>query len=193
MSDATVKNSPPSTSESARVLAAFDQARDAFLAAFAQAPDEALPYVPPGEEYTIGILPAHLQDSMNNYLDTFERIVRTDFAAFDMSADPDAAERAEAAARRHRALAAQRPTGAERAGMLADLARTHEAVRARFAQLDDATFTRQAQIIYSAGGSPYPTSARDITGWVTDHYNEHTQQVGELLTRWRGAERNQQP
>lgn len=187
MSDGAVKNSPLSASESVTALAAFDQARDAFLTAFAQAPDEALPYVPPGEEYTIGILPIHLQDSINGYLDLFERIVRTDFASFDTSADPDAAEKAEATAQHHRSLAAQRPTGAERAGMLADLARTHESVRARFAPLDDATFTRQAQIIYSAGGSVYPTSARDITEWVTDHYNEHTQQVGELLTRWRAS------
>lgn len=187
MSDATAKSHAPSTGESEKALAAFDQARDAFLAAFAQAPDEALPYVPPGEEYTIGILPIHLQDSIVNYLDLYGRIVRTDFASFDTSADPDAAEKAEAAARHHRDLAAQRPTGAERAGMLADLARVHEAVRARFAPLDDAAFTRQAQIIYSAGGPVYPTSAHDITGWVTDHYNEHTQQVGELLTRWRAS------
>ncbi len=185
MSDATAM--PQSGSESAKALTTFDQARDAFLAAFAQAPDEALPYVPPGDEYTLGILPVHLQDSINGYLDLFERIVRTDFAAFDTSADADAAEKAEAAAQHHRALAAERPTGAKRAGMLTDLARAHESVRAHFAPLDDATFTRQAQIVYAAGGPMYPTSARDITGWVTDHYNEHTQQVGELLARWRAG------
>ncbi|MGZ3664112.1 MAG: DinB family protein [Ktedonobacterales bacterium] len=189
MSDASVKHQAPSTSESAQALAAFDQARDVFLAAFAQAPDEALPYVPPGEEYALGILPVHLQDSIHDYMDLFARIVRTDFASFDMSADADAAEKAEASARHHRALAEQRPTGAERAGMLTDLARTHESVRARFAPLDDVTFTRQAQIVFSAGGPVYPTSARDLVGWMTDHYNEHTQQAGELLTRWRAQGR----
>jgi DinB superfamily len=187
MSDASVKNQAPSASESATALAAFDQARDVFLAAFAQAPDEALPYVPPGDEYALGILPVHLQDPIHDYMDLFERIVRTDFASFDMSADADAAEKAEASARHHRALAEQRPTGDDRAEMLADLARAHESVRARFAPLDDATFTRQAQVVFAGGGAPYPTSARIVVGWMTDHYDEHTQQVGELLTRWRAG------
>lgn len=185
MRDATAM--PQSSSESAKALATFDQARDAFLAAFAQAPDEALPYVPPGDEYSLGILPVHLQDPIHDYMDIFERMVRTDFAPFDLSADPDAAAKAEASAQHHRALAAQRPTGADRAGMLADLARAHESVRARMTPLDDTTFTRQAQIVFAGGGMEYATSARDIVGWATDHYNEHTQQVGELLARWRAG------
>lgn len=174
-----------SASESVQALAAFDQARDVFLAAFAQAPDEALPYVPPGDEYALGILPVHLQDPIHDYLDIFERMQRTNFVPFDLSADPDAAAKAEASAQHHRSLAAQRPTGTDRARMLADLARAHESVRTRMDPLDDATFTRQAQVVFAAGGAPYPTSARDILGWVTDHYNEHTQQVGELLASWR--------
>lgn len=185
MSDSTTSSQVHSASEATQALAAFDQARDLFLAAFAEAPDAALPYVPPGDEYALGILPMHLQDPIHDYMAIFERIQRTDFAPFDMSADPDAAAKAEAAAQHHRALAAQRPAGAERAAMLADLARAHDLVRTRMAPLDDATFTRQAQVVFAGGGAPYPTSARDILGWVTDHYNEHTQQVGELLASWR--------
>ena len=50
-------------SQAAGLLARFDTARDAFLAAFAEAPDDALPYTPAGEEYALGVLPPHLQDS----------------------------------------------------------------------------------------------------------------------------------
>lgn len=187
MSDPTIENEAMAPSAAAQALADFDRARDAFLAAFAQAPDEALAYVPPGDEYALGILPVHLQDPIRDYVNVFVRMQHTNFAPFNLSADPDAAEKAEVAVQHHRSLAAQRPTGAERVGMLSDLARAHESVRARFAPLDDATFTRQAQIVFPAGGTPYPTSARDILAWVTDHYNEHTQQVGELLTRWRAG------
>lgn len=163
-------------------LAAFDHARDAFLAAFAQAPDEALPFVPSGDEYAIGVLPIHLQVPMRDYMTLFAAIERNGFAPLDNSPD---ASRAEADARQHADLAARRPTGDERAAILIDLARSHQQVRERIAPLDDATFTRQAPVIYSAGAAPYPTSARDIMGWLIDHYNEHTEQVGTLLAQWR--------
>lgn len=166
----------------AEALAAFDQARDDFLTAFAQAPDEALPFVPPGEEYALGVLPIHLQDPIHDYMSLFEAMLAGDFAPLDRSVD---ASGAAAAARHHAELAATHPTGAERAGMLRELARAHQQVHARIASLTDATFTRQAPVIYSAGAAPVPTSARDIMGWLTDHYREHTEQVGTILALWR--------
>ena len=42
------------TSDRAAVVAAFDAARDRFLAAFAEVPDEALTYLPEGDEFAIG-------------------------------------------------------------------------------------------------------------------------------------------
>src|SRR5215471_7713230 len=100
-------------------LTTFDEARDNFLAAFAQAPDEALPFVPPGDEYAIGVLPIHLLDPITRYMTVFEQMMASDFALVDRAGDPAAlAWEAE----RHAHSVATRPTGAERAGMLRDLA-----------------------------------------------------------------------
>lgn len=169
-------------SQAAGLLARFDTARDAFLAAFAEAPDDALPYTPAGEEYALGVLPLHLQDSMNHYLDVYTRMVGADYGPVDLTSDPShAAHEAEL----HQRLVITKPTGADRAAMLGDLAATHQRIRDRFADLDDATVARQADVIYSPGTAPYPTSVADIMGWLTDHYDEHVAQTAQLLERWR--------
>jgi len=67
----------------AAALAAFDAARDRFLAAFAQAPDEALPFVPAGEEYALGVLPMHMQDPMRHYLAVFDMARAGNFGHHD--------------------------------------------------------------------------------------------------------------
>jgi hypothetical protein len=179
MSDTPSTQSPQSQAEA--LLARFDTARDAFLAAFAQAPDDALPYAPAGDDYALGVLPLHLQDTMNHYLDVYTRMAAVSHSPVDMSADPAHAAQE---AKQHRRLTVTKPTGADRAGMLSDLAATHQRVRDCFAALDDAEVARQADVIYSAGSDPYPTSVADILGWLTDHYDEHTEQTGQLLTHW---------
>ena len=167
--------------QAARLLARFGAARDAFLAAFAQAPDAALPYTPAGDDYALGVLPLHLQDSMNHYLDVYRRMVDADFGPVDLTADP--AHAAHEAAL-HQRLTVTKPTSADRAALLSDLAAAHQRVSERFAALDDATVVRQAAVIYSAGTDPYPTSVADILGWLTDHYDEHTAQTAQLLAQW---------
>lgn len=171
----------------ASAMAAFDDTYHAFLAEFAQAPDAALPFVPPGDEYAVGVLPMHLLDSIQHYLSVLDRLLREGFVAFDLSAGPDGVAKAEADARRHAFLAVHRPTGADRAPMLAELEDGHRAVHARVDPLDDATFFRQAPVIYSVGGQAYPTSANDIMGWLTDHYREHVDQTQSLLAQWRAT------
>jgi hypothetical protein len=171
--------------ERAAALAAFDAARDRFLAAFAQAPDVALPFVPVGEEYAVGVLPVHLQDPIRHYLAVYDMIEALDFGPLDLTGT---AEAYAISPERHAQTAALRPTGAVRPGMLASLASDHERVRARLATLDEATFLRSAPVVYPPGSDPYPTAFRDILGWLTDHYDEHTTQVGELLTAWRQSQ-----
>jgi hypothetical protein len=166
-------------------LASFDQARDTFLAAFAQAPDEALTYVPPGDEYALGVLPIHLQDPMRRYMRVLDRMIAGAFALVDLGSGPDAAARIEDETRFHAYLVAQRPTGADRAGLLDDLVRAHQQVTTRVAALDEAAFEREAPVMYSAGSEPYPTSCRAIMGWLTDHYHEHTDQALAILAQWR--------
>ena len=174
---------PAPSSDRAAALAAFDQARDAYLAAFSQAPDEALAYVPAGEEYTLGVLTLHLCDPIERYLYTFECIRAANFGLVDLASD---AEHQAREASRHAERVAARPTGADRPALLRALDEAHQRVHATAAALDGDSFTRQAPVIYSAGAAPYPTSFRDILGWLTDHYHEHTTQVAELLDRWRG-------
>ncbi len=166
-------------------LRAFDEARDKFLAAFAQAPDEALPFVPPGDEYAIGVLPIHLLDPITRYMGVFEQLVANDYGLVNRAGDPAAlAWEAE----RHANSVATRPTGAERAGMLRDLAAAHQGVVNHFSTLDEAAFTRQGPVIYPGSADPYPTSAQDILGWLTDHYDEHTAQMAQLLDAWRAQQ-----
>jgi hypothetical protein len=182
MSDATDATADASVTERLRT---FDEARDHFLAAFAQAPDEALPFVPPGDEYAIGVLPIHLLDPITRYMGVFEQLMANDYGLVNRASDPAAlAWEAE----RHAHSVATRPTGAERAGMLRDLAAAHQGVVTRFSALDAAAFTRQGPVIYPGSADPYPTSAQDILGWLTDHYDEHTAQMAQLLDAWRAGQ-----
>jgi len=171
--------------QAATLIARFDEARDGFLAAFAQAPDEALPYTPTGEEYALGILPLHLQDSMNHYLDVYDRMTAASFGPVNLGADPTLAQQ-EAA--QHQRLVTTKPTGADRAALLDSLNATHRRVTERFAALDDMAVTRQADVVYSPGTDPYPTSVADIFGWLTDHYDEHIAQTAQLLERWQAEQ-----
>ncbi len=168
--------------ERAVALATFDAARDRFLVAFAHAPDAALPFVPEGEEYALGVLPVHLQDPMQRYLAVFERIQAADYSLVDLRGTP---LEPPVPPERHARIVASRPTGAERARMLADLDADHERVRSRVMTVDEESFLRSAPVVYGPGSDSYPTSMRDILGWLSDHYDEHTAQVAELLAAWR--------
>lgn len=170
--------------EQTRSLAAFDGARDAFLAAFAAVPDAALSYLPPDDEYALGVLPMHLGDSMRRYLDTLDHIQQAGYGPVDLSADAALAGRE---ARRHDELVAARPTAADRAAMLDELRATHDRMHNRALALDPAGFEERAPVVYAAGSAPYPTSCRDILGWLTDHYHEHVEQTKSLLEGWRSS------
>ncbi len=171
--------------QAATLIARFDAACDGFLVAFAQAPDEALPYTPAGEEYALGILPLHLQDSMNHYLDVYDRMAAANFGPVDLGADPTLAQQ-EAA--QHQRLVTTKPTSADRAALLDDLNATHKRVTERFGVLDDAAVTRQSDVVYSPGTDPYPTSVAAIFGWLTDHYDEHIVQTAQLLAHWQAEQ-----
>lgn len=170
--------------EQRQALNDFDAARDTFLAAFAQAPDEALEYVPVGDEYAVGTLLPHLCDPINRYLSILELIRSANFGPVDLAADPSRTVRE---AQRHIDLVAMHPTGADRARLVGDLAETHQRVHIAVTALNGESYVRQAPVIYTAGSDPFPTSCRDIMGWITDHYGEHTAQVGEMIDGWRGS------
>lgn len=185
MSQPSESESPTAQGQAAALVAHFDAARDAFLAAFAQAPDEALPYTPAGEEYALGVLPLHLQDSMSHYLDVYDRLSAASYGLVDLTAD---SARMAHDAELHARLITTKPTGADRAGMLADLTALHQRLNARFGGLDDAALTRKGDVVYTPGTEPYPTSVADIFGWLTDHYDEHVAQTTQLIERWRSEQ-----
>ena len=136
------------------MVARFDAARDTFLAAFAQAPDEALPYRPLARTMPWASCRIHLQDSMNHYLDVYQRVTAANYGPVDLGADP-----AHRRSRRPRSTSdstTTKPTGADRAAMLADLDATQRRVTERFPALDDATFTRQAAVVYRLAPIPIP-------------------------------------
>jgi hypothetical protein len=165
----------------AEALAAFDRSYAAFVEAFDHAPDEALSFVPPGDDYALGILPLHLQDQIRDYMALLQHMLEQDFAQIDLS---QGGEREKKTANRYTYLAEQRPTGADRAGMLTELASVHQEAQVQLGALDEATATRTAPVIYSTGTAPYPTSARAILGWLQDHYQEHSKQTQDMLAQW---------
>lgn len=164
-------------------MTAFNEGRDAFLAAYATVPDEALSYLPPGDEYALGALPIHICDSIEHYLLVFDRMTRANYGSFDLSQDADANAMSQ---QQHQRMLQARPTAAERAGLVDTVNATHDQLRQRFDPLTDEDFARTAPIIYDAGGQPYPTSVGMIVGWLSDHYREHVQQIQDLLASWRG-------
>jgi hypothetical protein len=48
-------------------------------------------------------------------------------------------------------------------------------------------FERKAPVRYEAGAEPYPTSAADVAGWLTGHYQEHVPHIQQLLEDWRAS------
>ncbi|HLW01853.1 MAG TPA: DinB family protein [Ktedonobacterales bacterium] len=177
--------SGPETQQQA--LMTFGQTYEAFLAVFREVPDEALSFFPEGDEYTLGVLPLHLQDSLQNYAGLLKQMLATQFAQIDLGRD---AKREENQASRHQFLVAQRPGAADRPAILHELATSHQEAHSRFASVDEATFERRAEVIYSAGTAPYPTSARDMLGWLADHYNEHIAQTQKMLAQWKDLQRS---
>lgn len=179
-------NAHTNVSEREAALVALDSAYARFLDAFRAVPDEALSFAPEGEEYTLGILPEHLCDPLYGYSSQLDAMARSAFAPLDLSGDR---ARAASSERRHRQLAEWRPTGDEREETLARLNRAHQHARSTLATVDEESFTRTAPVIYSSGGAPLPTSARDIAGWLQAHYDEHTEQTGKLLAQWQAVAR----
>jgi hypothetical protein len=177
----TTPNDPAETQRMA--IETFDRACDGFQQAFAQVPDDALAYLPPGDEYALGVLPIHLAQSIRNYLTVLDLIEGADYAPVDLSG-PEAAAIHD---RQHAELVSRSPSPSERDAILANLDAAHRAMRERLVACDPATFVRAAPVTYSTGGDPYPTSAHAVACWLSDHYDEHTSQVGQMLAQWRAS------
>jgi hypothetical protein len=159
-------------------LADLEAARNEWDAAFAQVPDEALAYLKPGDDYALGGLQVHVNWVLVHYRRVLDGLIDRGFAQLpplDPPGENDEFNR--------RAKAGLTPDGRREA--LSDEALVHGAIRDAAQGLPDESWSRKAPVVYGAGQDPYPTSAADVIGWLTDHYKEHVQQCPQLVADWR--------
>ena len=161
-------------------LAGFDSARDSFLAALQEAPDESLAYLRSGDIYAIGGLAVHCNWVLKHYrrvLDRFDRPAAGEFRTSDPEGENEAANR--------RALAGLAP--AQRSAELAELGSLHQAVKQAALAVPTGAWEEKTPVFYGDAAEAYPTSPDDVIGWLRDHYREHVPHTGELLAEWRAS------
>lgn len=159
-------------------LAAFDAARDAFVAMYDGVPDEALRYLRQGDDYAFGGLVTHATAVLEHYLLVLQLIVQADFAAVH-AVDPDGFW--DAAAARAKSGPAPGEGGAE----LARMGARHADVVAAAGTIAQEDWDRKADVRYGDAAEPYPSSPADVLDWLVAHYREHIPQAGELFEEWR--------
>jgi hypothetical protein len=163
-------------------LANFDHARDDFEQAFAQVPDEALDYVPEGEDYTLGDMLTHVVSQIDNYTAVLEKMVgagygevRNDLKLGGLLNDRRAEVQAIYAA------------GGGKEAIFDLLEQAHDRLAGLLRELAYEDYGRTAPVFYEGAEEAYPTRAADLIAWLTDHYYEHVKQTGELLEGWKRA------
>jgi DinB family protein len=166
-------------------LARFDHARDDFLQTFAAVPDEALSYLPKGDDYTIGDLLPHLIDFMHTYTVALDAMRESDFGEtrpYDEAVD--------AAVREHDRRMKEIYSGGEgRPQVIEQLEQVHDRLAGKLRELAYEDYSREAPVYYRGSTDPYPTRAADFLDWLTDHYYEHVAQVNKMLGEWKQQKR----
>ena len=164
----------------ARALAGFDAARVEFEAALRRAPDAALRYRPQGDDYALGGLVVHVIDVLERYTALIDAIRAS---AWQPLTSPEGATSVE-----DESLIRDGFPGAQRASVVQRMRTAHTAL-ADAAATTGPDFERKADVMFATAETPLPTSAADVVGWVRDHYDEHTRQVGDLVSAWADASR----
>lgn len=160
-------------------LVEFDRARDGFQHCYDAVPDEALGYVPAGEDYTLGGLAVHVTQTLYHYGRVLDQMRSSGYQPLTLQEPPDDPREAE--------MVRKGFPGAERASVFGGMRVGHDHVAARVRALEADEYARVAPVIYGEGQDPYDTRAVDVMGWVIDHYRDHTQQVADLLASWRAS------
>ena len=161
-------------------LAEFDRARAEWEAAFARVPDDALRFLKPGDDYSLGGLMVHVNWVLTHYGRMLDAIVAGGFASVGPQDPPGEEAEVREAARRGLEVS-------ERRQSLERMAALHAEVRTALAALAASEWDRKCPVVYGAGEEPYDTSPRDLAGWLSDHYREHVTQTAELIEDWRRA------
>ena len=162
-------------------LSAFDRARENFEEAVRRAPDAALRFLPPGEDYALGGLVVHVTDVLKNYAGVLQEVHAADWqqlTAPEHQTSP-----------RDAALIRDGFDGGMRGRVMEEMRTAHSALLEAVLLEPAEWYRRQAAVTYSGSSEPYPTSPADVVGWVRDHYDEHTLQITELVSQWAVATR----
>jgi hypothetical protein len=156
-------------------LQKFDDARHAFEAVLEQAPEPALAYLKPGDDYALGGLIFHVNVVLERYIDVLQGVM----AGPDEVVLADDTARFEAAHARAREglQAGQLRPALERMDNL------HGQLRAMAQSVAPEDWERRSSVQIGTG-TPYEASAADVLVWVTDHYQEHVPQAEELKRDW---------
>jgi hypothetical protein len=163
-------------------LAEFARKRDEYEHSYDSVPDQALTFVPEGEDYTLGGLAVHVTDNLIHYcnvLDAMKGAGDRQVRAVDPEDD---------AKRRRDELIHKGFRGAEKPRVFQEMHAAHQDVVQRIQALPEAEYFHKAAVLYGPDTrEPYPTNGGDVLGWLTDHYQEHIDQVAELMGKWRSS------
>jgi len=163
------------------VLAEFDRARLDFEDSLRRAPDAALRYKPAGEDYALGGLVVHVSDVLRRYALLVDALRAAEFAPIKAPDSPTPAEDA--------AQIGEGFSGEARPAVLEAMRSAHSAFVDAITNTPANALARKADVTYGNAEQPHPTAPLDVVGWVLDHYREHTQQVGDLVSAWADASR----
>jgi len=157
-------------------LADLERARGEFETAMAGVPDAALGHLKAGDDYSLSGLVPHCEYVFRHYSAVLDGMAA---GAQFRAVDPDELDEW------HQKSSREGFTAADRKQSMAALGAWHLATVQRLRRVPDWEAT--VPVMYGADtDEPYPTSAADVNGWLTDHYREHVPHVSELLADWRG-------
>jgi hypothetical protein len=161
-------------------LASFEDARQLFVGAYADVPDEALSFLKAGEDYALGGLVVHANAVIDHYQLVLDAVVASGFEPTRAADPPGFWEAAGDGAKE-----GLQPDARDSAfaGLAARHSRFVDAARV----LPESDWQRKADVFYGAAEEAFPTSPEDILGWLISHYLEHVPQVKELHDEWPGA------
>ena len=158
----------------------FNRKRDEYQKSYDAVPDDAMRYVPQGEDYTLGGLVVHVTDVILHYTHALDEMTGAGFQQVRVIDPEDDAKR-----ERDRMIG-EGFGGGERAGVFQDMRGAHQVIEGKVRALSAEEYSRKAPVLYGGDAQdPYPTDAGDILGWLTDHYQEHIDQVAGLLAKWK--------
>jgi hypothetical protein len=159
----------------------FDAGRDAFQGALERAPEGALAYLKPGDDYALGGLVYHVNFVLENYLNVLRAVLGADSGDVRLPEPRAAHEEAN-----RRARIGLQP--GELSPLLERMNELHSQVRSEAGAVSDADWGRQVTV-HLGDTEPYPASPADVMGWLIGHYDEHIPQIEQLLNEWQAGAR----